>query len=98
MSPREHGTLEWIDGHEFSALTNFLGNTRVPVLDFDKDALAIVVTRVADIERPAGVPIWRPGPTANMARCELARYLLDNVLERMFRKVAYKVTLCTRRG
>ena len=87
ISSRKHGTLEGIDRHEFRALSDFFGNARVPVLDPDEDALAIVVARVADVERPAQVPVWRPRSTSDMTGGELACNLLNNILKGMFSKV-----------
>jgi len=78
-SPREYGTFERINGHELFALPHFFWYTRVPILNPDKDTLAIIVSRITDVERPARIPERWPGSSADMSSCELARDLFDDV-------------------
>ena len=78
-SPREHGALERIDRHELIALAHLFGYTRVPIFDPDEDAFTVIVSRVADVERPAQIPEWRSGSSTNVTSRELARNLFDDV-------------------
>ena len=77
---RVHRALEGVNGHKLGRLSDLLRHTRVPVLDAHEDAVAVVVPRVAYIQREADVPEGRPRPPTDVARGELARYLLEDVL------------------
>ena len=93
MLAREHWSFEGVDRHELLVLAHLLGDARVPVLDLHKDALAVVVARVADVQRPAWVPAGRPRPAADVPRRELHGYLLDDVLKRVIGEVPWQAEM-----
>jgi hypothetical protein len=90
--PGKHSTFKRIDGHELIALPHLFGYTRVPVLDPDEHTFAVIVSRVADVERPARIPKRRPGSSTDVTSCELARNLFDDVFQGVVGKVACEVT------
>jgi hypothetical protein len=79
--PRKDSTLKGIDGHEFLRFAHFFWDARVPVFNAHEDALAVIVTGVADIERPTRIPIWWTGTATDVSRSELTGNLLDDVFE-----------------
>ena len=83
-----HRMFERVDGHKLVIFAHLLGDARAPVLDLDKDAFAVVVSRVADVEGETGVPVWGTGATADVTCGELAGNLLDHVFDGVVGKMA----------
>ena len=79
VPPRVHRPLEGEDGHVLVADAQIFGHARRPVLDADEYAVAVVVSRVADVEWEAGVPVRWARASADVASCELEGDLLDDV-------------------
>lgn len=79
VPPRVDGPLEGENGHVLVADAQIFGYARRPVFDADEYAVAVVVSRVADVEWEAGVPVRRTRASADVASCELEGNLLDDV-------------------
>ena len=85
---RVHEPLEHIYRHKLVVLAHLLGDTRAPVLYLHKEPLAVIVPRVAHVERETGVPVWRARATADMSCGKLAGNLLDHVFDGVVCEVA----------
>jgi hypothetical protein len=79
--------LEWVYRHPVLPLTDLFWYTRAPVLDLDEAPLAVVVTRVADVQRPTGIPVRWARATTDVPSGKLDCNPLDQVVETVIGKV-----------
>jgi len=86
--PWEDIRFKWIDRHEVRTFANFFRDTRVPILNFDEYALAVIISRVTHVKWETWIPKRWSGSATNMAGCKLTCNLFDDIVQWVISEVA----------